>query len=357
MDVKHYRFLYGEMDGCFMHFGEIHDTKMRKELTFIYLREIDRHVNQEESDHTPFLFPERIDLIILGNVNISVREALRVILSQARADTLVVPDGINDAGFDFVPPETITLCLSVDEPERAYRFCAAGWKIFAKSYERGTVVFAHGLSCTGTDTSVASLYDLGNSMPGDVFKACEMQIELFDRSELQIRDLRAGSCGIQIDEGERKYCPNGGRKDLEDTVCTGENLEAPYKIGTVALSGEMNRIRSRMFRAELEENIQGICFVALCGKEKADDGCDADSAEDKNGKKDAQIRKNTGQIQDFNSRRCFIGMEGETEADTAGEYGASMQKNGQKAAEGNTLAALHDGQIVCCCGRLIYNRQ
>ena len=89
MEKKCYRFLYGEMDGCFVHIGEIKDMKTGRQLAFGYIRSIDGHVDQEESEHTLFLCPKKLDVIILGNLNDTVKRVLKKFMEHASVNTLV----------------------------------------------------------------------------------------------------------------------------------------------------------------------------------------------------------------------------------------------------------------------------
>lgn len=301
MEKKCYRFLYGEMDGCFVHIGEIKDMKTGKQLAFGYIRSIDGHVDQEESEHTLFLCPKKLDVIILGNIDDAVKRVLKKFMEHALVDTLVVPEGLGFAGLSFMSRRTVTLCLSVDQPERLYRFSAAGWKLIAATYERGRVVFAHGLSCTEeTDPEGISPYDLGDFLPDGYYKKNKL-------------------CVSMEKECARSKCGESGNY---------ENTLSPNCIGTVLLTGEMKGIKLKMFESELEENIQGIRFVGVCGKEASEQ---------------EKIEEMAALLKD---KRYFIGV-GDELSD------GFLDKICRNGMYGNPVT-LQEEQAFCCCGVVTY---
>lgn len=301
MEKKCYRFLYGEMDGCFVHIGEIKDRKTGRQLAFGYIRSIDGHVDQEESEHTLFLCPKKLDVIILGNLNDTVKRVLKKFMEHASVNTLVVPEGLGFAGLSFMSRRTVTLCLSVDQPERLYRFSAAGWKLIAATYERGSVVFAHGLSCTEEmDPEDIYPYDLGDFLPDGYYKENKL-------------------CVSMGKECARSKCGESGKY---------ENTLSPNCIGTILLTGEMKGIKLKMFESELEENIQGIRFVGVCGKEE--------SVQEK-------IEEMAALVKD---KRYFIGAEKELEDGVL----EKICGNGMFGIP----VMLQEGQAFCCCGEVTY---
>ncbi len=101
MNMKYFRFLYGETAGCFVHFGELNDTFSGERVTFLYLSDLSgsrQDVKHTKSGTALFLCPEQVDLVVLGEDSVCTRSALRGILGHAEAGTLVIPEMPGKAG-------------------------------------------------------------------------------------------------------------------------------------------------------------------------------------------------------------------------------------------------------------------
>lgn len=142
MNMRYFRFLYREIDGCFMHFGELTDSKTEDRFTFLYLRGSEGLVNQAQTEHMLFLCPNHVDLVVLGKsdeVTLGVWEKLSAFMT---ADLLVFAEGASGE----VPKAKERICLS---PEATYCHQSAQWNFFVKSYKSGSVVMMHGLDVQG----------------------------------------------------------------------------------------------------------------------------------------------------------------------------------------------------------------
>lgn len=375
MEKKYCRFLYGEMDGCFVHIGEIEDIKTGKRLAFGYIRSIDGHVDQNESEHTLFLCPKKLDVIILGNLNTAVKQVLKKFMAHAEVDTLVVPEGLGFAGLSFMSRKTLTLCLSIEQPGRLYRFSAAGWKLIAATYERGLVVFAHGLSCTEEmeEDEDSSPYDLGDFLPDGYYKKAGLCVSMKEECAWSRCEKACGHVcdgkdeeGMHVcngDEENRNVCNeaesvgtecndknevvgtewndknetdraecdenatarNVGDRDIDDGY---EMVNAANCMGTILLAGEMKGIRLRIFESELEENIQGIRFVGIAGKEE----CEPEKRE-----------RMANAVPD---KRYFIGVRDEVSDEKMAEICGD-------GVHGNPVI-IQEGKTFCCCGVVTY---
>lgn len=375
MEKKYCRFLYGEMDGCFVHIGEIEDIKTGKRLAFGYIRSIDGHVDQNESEHTLFLCPKKLDVIILGNLNTAVKQVLKKFMEHAEVDTLVVPEGLGFAGLSFMSRKTLTLCLSIEQPGRLYRFSAAGWKLIAATYERGLVVFAHGLSCTEEmeEDEDSSPYDLGDFLPDGYYKKAGLCVSMKEECAWSRCEKACGHVcdgkdeeGMHVcngDEENRNVCNeaesvgtecndknevvgtewndknetdraecdenatarNAGDRDIDDGY---EMVNAANCMGTILLAGEMKGIRLRIFESELEENIQGIRFVGIAGKEE----CEPEKRE-----------RMANAVPD---KRYFIGVRDEVSDEKMAEICGD-------GVHGNPVI-IQEGKTFCCCGVVTY---
>lgn len=397
MEKKYCRFLYGEMDGCFVHIGEIEDIKTGKRLAFGYIRSIDGHVDQNESEHTLFLCPKKLDVIILGNLNTAVKQVLKKFMEHAEVDTLVVPEGLGFAGLSFMSRKTLTLCLSIEQPGRLYRFSAAGWKLIAATYEKGLVVFAHGLSCTEEmeEDEDSSPYDLGDFLPDGYYKKAGLCVSMkeecaWSRCEKACGHVCAGKEeeGMHVcngDEENRNVCneaesvgtecndknevvgtgcddkneaagtmcdraetvgtewndknetdraecddenataQNAGDRDIDDGY---EMVNAANCMGTILLAGEMKGIRLRIFESELEENIQGIRFVGIAGKEEC------------------EPEKRERMANAMPDKRYFIGVRDEVSDEKMAEICGD-------GVHGNPVI-IQEGKTFCCCGVVTY---
>ncbi len=107
-----------------------------------------------------------------------------------------------------------------------------------------------------------------------------------------------------------------------------ENTLSPNCIGTVLLTGEMKGIKLKMFESELEENIQGIRFVGVCGKEASEQ---------------EKIEEMAALLKD---KRYFIGVEEELSD-------GLLDKICRNGMYGNPVT-LQEEQAFCCCGVVTY---
>jgi len=140
MKMKYFRLLFGEAGGHYMHLGELKDSVRDERFTFLYLKKVGGHVEQMKAEHTLFLCPECIDLLVLDQAEMSGEPGLAVFLQGAQIKTLVIPE---ENGNVFHAEQVIALGSHTPYREKKYCMEAVGWRFYIEDYS-GSVLFAHG---------------------------------------------------------------------------------------------------------------------------------------------------------------------------------------------------------------------
>ncbi|MDO4322871.1 MAG: hypothetical protein Q4C61_10125 [Lachnospiraceae bacterium] len=192
MEMKYFRFLFGEIGQCFVHLGELKDTRTGKHFTFLYLRKAERHVDQMKgTEHRLFLCPEKIDLFVLGQSGISEDRELEEFLRKTAIKTLVLPQ---ESRGDFCLPVKAEEIIKIGaSKEKAYRMEGAGWCFCAAR-------------CS--ESSLMMLYGPGRK---EEFEDCVMSVKAADSSRRCFRESCpdeygcALGCRLHQDYDECKY--------------------------------------------------------------------------------------------------------------------------------------------------------
>lgn len=207
MEMRYYRFLYGAGEECFVHFGELQDTRTQESFTFLYLKGTKRRVGQGVSACRPFLYPGHIDLVITGSADQCVLQALDGFLRDTWVDTLVLNAKCRFAYEKLLPGIREIITLS----EETFQTDRAGWSFAARPCADGSVTMAYALA-EGT----------GRNEFGD----CVMSVKPL-REEAWCRKAAAPDgygcalgCALHRDFDVCKY--RGGRK--KPVFCTGTLL-------------------------------------------------------------------------------------------------------------------------------------
>lgn len=161
MNMKYFRFLYGETAGCFTHFGELNDTLTNEHVAFLYLSGISEIDDEMKSENTLLLYPKYLDMVVLGEVSRKTTDALKKILLETKVGTLVVPDRSREhenGNKNSMVPEVLGECLgdgmlsvekviSVGNEEcRSYEASICGWKFFVKCSRENELALIHAMA-------------------------------------------------------------------------------------------------------------------------------------------------------------------------------------------------------------------
>jgi hypothetical protein len=176
MKMKYFRILFGVSGRYFAHMGELKDTGTSESFTFLYLRDLKRQANQiEETGRRLFLYPECIDLLVLGQRGMAKDGELKEMLGKVRIRTLVTAGGCDEI-------EAQKVIDLEKQKNQVYRLEAVGWSIFAKCCEDGSVLLAHGF-----DRSTSPLYE-----------DCVMSVKETNGSERCIREEHPDGYGCAL---------------------------------------------------------------------------------------------------------------------------------------------------------------
>ncbi len=306
MKMKYFRFLYGETGQCFLHFGELQDTKEDETYSFLYLRKVERHVEQIKSDRRLFLFPRHVNLVILGSADEETLCTLKELSRDMQIDTLLVGKEM-PAGWD----EPMSIKETVKLANGVYQTETTGWYFLAKSFADGTVALAHGLSA---------------GVPKGTFEDCVMSVKA----------LRKGALCRKESSPDGYGCALGCALYQDYDVCRfrGSDNKPTFGTGTLLFGGSEDETTCHRLLKETQAQVGEIRFVGLtAGQVRAQMSvlqsmCMGDAAMPEKG-----------------IRRYLIGAE-----DLDGSAAAELFRNGwdQRAV------LLKNGEGICCSGLLKY---
>lgn len=364
MNMKYFRFLYGETAGCFMHFGELNDTLTKEKVTFLYLSGTGRKENQSEDGDSLFLCPKYMDLVVLGEYNAQIEMALLKLLEHTEIGTLVMP-GVSENKMLMHPegenlyssklpmhPEEESSCRSKlpMHPEEgslggnetvmcseqiktyfkdthasieefvfletngcnSYKVTKCGWNFFVKSYTGGKLALLHAQGKMDGDCSA--------------FDDCVMNVKVMHsgRKCLCTQETDgygcALGCTLHQDYNECKY-----RRQGDSTLC---------RTGTLLVNGDTEPDFRRALAQEsgIEEDeirfygISGEIWSEYCG---------------------SGISQNADKTtENVSETKYFIGLESEIEDAAAAEV--------CRSGLNHIPVLLKEGQGICCSGFLKY---
>lgn len=238
MKMKYFRFLYGETGQCFLHFGELQDTTRDETYTFLYLRKVEKQVDQTVSERRLFLFPEQMDLVVLGSPDGESARILKKLLEGRRIGTLVLSEKADVADWENIAEIRETVKLGGG----TFHIESAGWKFLAKSFADGTVAMAHGLSA---------------NMAEGVFEDCVMSVKAL-REDLP----------CQKESSPDGYgCALGCALYQDYDVCKyrGGDTESGFRTGTLLFGGGENETDCAELLRDVSACIGDIRFFGLAG--------------------------------------------------------------------------------------------
>ena len=195
MKTKYFRFLYTVTKLCFIHFGEVKDTKKDETTTFLYLKKALSNENGREAQGTEkaekqvFLCPDHVDLAVLGSVDADVLAELENLLRYTKIETLVVPasaygsvpeqmEGIKEilwlGGTEEIQGQQKQnqkgrTIQTADHLERT----TAGWRILVKAWGKENLAMLHTHEATESRNNTIPYEDIVMSIKNlDEEKRC-----------------------------------------------------------------------------------------------------------------------------------------------------------------------------------------
>ena len=323
MKMKYFRFLYGETGQCFLHFGELQDTTREGTYTFLYLRRVEKQVAQTASEHRLFLFPEQIDLVVLGSADKETGRILKKLLQGRKIGTLILSEQAADAGWE----ETEEIRETVRLGGGTFHSEAAGWHFLARSFADGTIAMAHGLP---------------SGMSGDVFEDCVMSVKAL-REGLPCQKAAsldgygcALGCALYQDYDVCKYRENGGKSG--------------FRTGTLLFGGSEETADCAELLRDVNACVGEPRFFGLAGRPATNR-----SVEQKSGaisesvlNQIAVLRENLPKRKDVLTgfRRYLIGTEELDDETVAKLCGGGWYQR---------PILLREGEGICCSGLLKYS--
>lgn len=139
--MTYFRFLYREINGCFMHFGEVSDSNTKERRTFLYLNGTEKSETLQ-TEQTLFQFPDHVDLVVLGRSNDATLEAWKGLSEQMETEVLVLADRADGE----IPGAGKVIRLS--DQETTCQYGETGWSVLIKRYKAEALVVMHGLEMT-----------------------------------------------------------------------------------------------------------------------------------------------------------------------------------------------------------------
>lgn len=321
MNMKYFRFLYGENAGCFMHFGELNDTLTKERIAFLYLSGVRGRKDERKSEYSLFLYPERLDLVVLGEMNRNTTDVLNEILEKAKIETLAV----SEKDFEILK-ESLgdkmalvgTVVLAGTKECSSYETSMCGWKFFAKYRDEHGMVLMHSMAETGFEDVVMNVKDIRDG------SACQKSCSLDEFGCTY-------GCTIHRDYHECKY-----RKKGEDGILC--------RTGSILAGRRMTE--SQKDPSFFKENNDGEWLEALF----AESGIKKETIRffgfsDTVWKE--MCRKNVlAEKECLSGSEYFIGSDSEVDDDAA----AGICRSGLNRIP----VLLNDGQGICCSGFFKY---
>lgn len=327
MKMKYFRFLFGEIGQYFVHLGELKDTRTDEHFTFMYLRKAERHVSQVKgTEHTLFLCPKAIDMLILGRNDISMDRELEAFFEGVTIKTLLIPEKCRtETWLSGKARQVVKVGALKDD---VYCVERAGWHFYVRRCDDQSVMLIHGPgqgSKYGHDqkgeAEIASVQnsDFERKRAGELFEDCVMNVKTVDGSNRCCMKSSPDAYG----------CALGCVLHRDHDICRCHGYDdTSYMLGTVMLptipdSDDWEKLE------EYRESLDGIRFFGISDMK-------------------GNVKELEGKLCSPESgyRQYFVGMDGELGDSTIAEIGrGGLQRR---------VAVLRPGQGLCCSGFLKY---
>ena len=326
MMMKYFRFLYGETNACMIHFGEVKDTKRNEQVSFLFFRGSNEPMRQRElktrMQNRPFLYPDSVDLAVLGNLKESVKQEWNKLGQCLKVKVLILPD-VPEAEGLYLEHVDEVVRLQPDSPEnesfmkgvhaKQWETVAAGWRFEVLCQKDGTLILWHDLAAVSSETASSEESET------EEFIDCVMSVKATDNSECcENRNPDAYGCAVGC----------ALRRDYDVCRFRYEKRADPYLTGTLLTAGAVKEEQKKEIPHWLAAKTDKIRFFSLQNPE-----CWMDSL---NGEWKTE----------HGMKRYFIGTN-----DEMSDYAAA-----EICRQGfySTPVILKEGCGVCCSGFLKY---
>lgn len=263
--MKYFRFLYGETGRCFIHFGEIRDTKTKEHFTFLYLRSANRHVKQTEAEHTLFLCPKKLNLVVMGSSDEASVEAMREVLADTSVDTLVYSVNSNSPILELASGVRKTVCLTdkgseADGGGQSCKIEAAGWKIAVRCCGNGSLMMTYALAADANAADVNTV---------DANAAAEIQTRsdracLYNDCVMNVKIVSEDKRCCLEQEPDGYGCALGCSLHQDYDVCNFQRKDTrAYATGTVLIPEECGGLQCETLIRELKGELSKTRFLGL----------------------------------------------------------------------------------------------
>lgn len=212
MEMKYFRFLYGEIGSFMVHFGEITDTRTEQHFAFLYVRTVEKPVEQNKTEHTLFLCPKQVDMVVFDVPEEEAEEALAALEQKGvKIGTFVVSGTIGGKMREMLAGKSaVQTVVSVAD---TYQAECAGWQIWVRQTSDKRLALAHNLA--------------GHER------------RLFDDCVMSVKAVGRG-CRCRSEEKPDTYgCALGCTLDRDYDICkySRKNASGSWPAGTMILSG------------------------------------------------------------------------------------------------------------------------
>lgn len=156
-----------------MHFAELHDTLTEEHADFLYLCGSREQGKEMESADTLFLYPENLDLVVLGEWSERTESGLKEVLSKARIKTLVIPESGRDAAKaqrrtaeilrDDLGEEmqSVDIVISIgNEQYSSYETTLCGWNFVVMGSGTDELMMIHAMAEDGFEDIVMNVKEI-----------------------------------------------------------------------------------------------------------------------------------------------------------------------------------------------------
>ena len=277
---------------------------------------------KERNPKSPFLYPDSVDLVVLGNVNESVKREWNVIGRQVKAKTLIVPDvpeaeelyreNVNEI-IRLRPGCGDDEALNENAGECQWNTAAAGWKFEVRCWNAGALTL---------------WYDLAD-VSSERFSAEQKEIENITDCVMSVKATENSLC-CKNRTPDEYGCAAGCVLHRDYDVCKFRyaNRANPYLTGTLLTAETGVEEKNKEFLDWLSAKLDSIRFYSMQNLD-----CWMDILVGNEGPEPG-------------ARRYFIGRNDEMSDHAA----AQLCKRGF----GSTPVILTEGHGVCCSGLLNY---
>lgn len=173
MNMKYFRFLYGVAAGCFMHFAELHDTLTEEHADLLYLCGSGSKSRKAESADSLFLYPEVLDLVVLGEWNKRTKNRLKELLAKARIKTLVIPEMSRESAKVYrrtaellrdnlgEEMQSVDIVISIgNEQYNSYETALCGWSFVVMGSGTDELMMIHAMTDDGFEDIVMNVKEI-----------------------------------------------------------------------------------------------------------------------------------------------------------------------------------------------------